>query len=69
MPWRRPEQPTDGDTVTNQREVRGYRLTDGRLVRTDPADPDTDRDGRADGHEAAQRGADPTTCEERRPTG
>lgn len=60
---------TDGDTVTDRREVRGYRLTDGRLVRTDPADPDTDRDGRADGREAARRGADPTTCEGRRPTG
>ena len=60
---------TDGDTVTDRREVRGYRLTDGRLVRTDPADPDTDRDGRADGREAARGGADPTTCEGRRPTG
>lgn len=60
---------TDRDSVTDRREVHGYRLADGRLVRSDPADPDTDRDGRADGREAARRGADPTTCDGRRPTG
>jgi len=53
---------TDRDAVSDRREVRGYRLADGRLVRTDPADADTDRDGRADGREAARRGGDPTTC-------
>jgi len=62
-------QDTDGDAVTDRREVHGYRLADGRLVRTDPADPDTDRDGRVDGREAERRGADPTTCDDRRPTG
>lgn len=53
---------TDGDAVSDRREVRGYRLADGRLVRTDPADPDTDRDGRSDGREATRAGADPTAC-------
>ena len=53
---------TDRDAVTDRREVHGYRLADGRLVRSDPADPDTDRDGRADGREATRAGGDPTTC-------
>ena len=60
---------TDHDAVSDRREVHGYRLGDGRLVRSDPSDPDTDRDGRADGREAARGGADPTTGEGRRPTG
>ena len=62
-------QDTDLDAITDGREVHGYRLADGRRVRTDPADPDTDRDGRADGREADRRGADPTPCNGRRPTG
>ncbi|HYJ27847.1 MAG TPA: SGNH/GDSL hydrolase family protein [Nocardioides sp.] len=53
---------TDRDAVTDRREVHGYRLADRRLVRTDPGDPDTDRDGRADGREATRSGGDPTTC-------
>ncbi len=53
---------TDHDAVSDRREVHGYRLGDGRLVRTDPADPDTDRDGRPDGREATRAGGDPTTC-------
>lgn len=56
---------TDVDGIGDQRESSGYRLLDGRTVRSDPSDPDTDGDGRADGREARAPGGDPVTC--RRP--
>jgi lysophospholipase L1-like esterase len=58
---------TDADGIGDRREVTGYRLRDGRSVRSDPAKPDTDGDGRTDGREAGTPGGDPTTC--RRPAG
>ncbi|WP_210503831.1 SGNH/GDSL hydrolase family protein [Nocardioides xinjiangensis] len=54
---------TDGDGLADRQEAGGHRLRDGRVVRTDPSDADTDGDRRSDGREAARRGADPTTCE------
>lgn len=58
---------TDGDGIGDQRESSGYRLPDGRTVRSDPNDPDTDGDGRDDGREASAPGGDPVTC--KRPAG
>lgn len=48
---------TDGDGLTDNEEVRGYsipQLPDLGIVRTNPADADTDNDKRADGHEAVR---------------
>lgn len=61
------EPDTDEDGLSDRRELRGYTLTNGRFVRSDPADADTDGDGAGDGRESLSRHGDPVTCRGRRP--
>lgn len=61
------EPDTDEDGLGDRTELRGYPLADGRFVRSDPADADTDGDGADDGREWLSGHGDPVTCQGRRP--
>ncbi len=49
---------TDDDGLSDVEEVRGFRLSDGTVVKTNPTNGDTDNDRRSDGDEAGRPGGE-----------